>query len=183
MKKITTKQISMAGMFIAITVTLGLLRIGFIPSPTAAREATLMHIPVIIASIIEGPFIGGIIGFVFGLFTLRDVPDPLVTVMPRIFIGVVAYYSFILTKKLLSKISRIQDFTIDSIAAGVAALFGSLYNSVSVLGMAVVRHIVPYSVAVSIFFLHAIFEALIAVIIIIPIFSALRYFSYRKKVI
>ena len=52
----------------AISVVLGMTPIGFIPvGPT---RATIMHIPVIIGAIMEGPIVGAFVGLIFGLFSI-----------------------------------------------------------------------------------------------------------------
>ena len=64
-----------------------------------------MHIPVIIGAIMEGPVVGGFIGLIFGLFSIyqaltNPTPvsfvflNPLVSVIPRILIGIVSYYVY-----------------------------------------------------------------------------------------
>jgi uncharacterized membrane protein len=67
-----------------------------------------MHIPTILAGILEGPYVGGMVGFIFGLFSFWRAQsgtnpvarvlftDPLVAFLPRILIGVVAYYAYAL---------------------------------------------------------------------------------------
>ncbi|WP_018659945.1 ECF transporter S component [Allofustis seminis] len=103
MKKISTKQLAATGLLGAITIFLGMTPLGFIPiGPT---RATIMHIPVIIGSIFYGPVVGGTIGLIFGLFSLfqnilNPTPvsfvflSPLVSIMPRILVGILTYYIF-----------------------------------------------------------------------------------------
>lgn len=98
-KKITTRQIVMAGMLSAITVVLSATGIGFIPVPTVAGRATFIHVPVILAGVLEGPLVAAFTGFIFGLYSFLTptgvIPaDPIVRILPRIFIGVVAYYVY-----------------------------------------------------------------------------------------
>ncbi len=50
-------------MLSGISIFLGLTGLGFINIPPV--KATIMHIPVIIGAIIEGPIVGGLIGLVF----------------------------------------------------------------------------------------------------------------------
>jgi uncharacterized membrane protein len=93
------RKIVMAGVLSAIVMLLGWTRLGFIPVPTAAGNATIMHIPVIIGGILEGWVTGGVIGTIFGLFSFiqATVPmfkDPLVAILPRIFIGITAYLAY-----------------------------------------------------------------------------------------
>ncbi|MCK5768367.1 MAG: ECF transporter S component, partial [Candidatus Atribacteria bacterium] len=53
--KLTTRQMAISGMLGAIAILLGITRLGFIPVPTPAGNATIMHIPAILGGIIEGP--------------------------------------------------------------------------------------------------------------------------------
>ncbi len=88
------RRIVTAGLLLAITLLLGLTPVGFIPVPTPAGSATIAHIPAIIGGILEGPLVGLIVslGFGFASFLSPSVPvkDPLVIILPRLAIGVVA---------------------------------------------------------------------------------------------
>lgn len=98
--KITVRAIVVAGALSAIAILLGATRLGFIPFVLGV-SITIMHIAVIIGAILEGPIVGTIIGLIFGLFSLiwsftsagADVyfQNPLISVVPRLFIGLVAY--------------------------------------------------------------------------------------------
>lgn len=66
--KFSVRQIAMIGMLSAISIFLGLTGLGFIPIPPV--KATIMHIPVIIGAIVEGPIVGSLVGLVFGLFSM-----------------------------------------------------------------------------------------------------------------
>jgi uncharacterized membrane protein len=93
------RKIVIAGVLAAIAILLGWTRLGFIPVPTAAGNATIMHVPAIIGGIMEGWVVGGVIGTIFGLFSFvqATVPmfkDPLVAVVPRIFIGITTYFAY-----------------------------------------------------------------------------------------
>lgn len=108
-KAFDLRKMVITGVLGAISIVLGMTPIGFIPiGPT---RATIMHIPVIIGAIMEGPVVGGLIGLIFGLFSIyqaltNPTPvsavflNPLVSIMPRILIGLVAYYVYSGLKKL-----------------------------------------------------------------------------------
>lgn len=114
-KKIDVKKMAVVGVLGGISVALGLTPLGFIPiGPT---KATIMHIPVIIGAIMEGPVVGGLVGLIFGLFSIlqafmNPTPisfvfyNPLISVLPRILIGIVSYYVYVLFKKMGQKGSR-----------------------------------------------------------------------------
>ncbi len=114
---------------------LSLTPLGMIP--LGPINATIMHIPVIIGAIIEGPLVGIIIGLIFGLtslFRALTMPtltnfvflNPLISILPRILIGITAYYSFETFRKLLKDEKR---------AGFISATISSLVNSIGVLGM------------------------------------------------
>ncbi len=88
------RRIVTAGLLLAITLLLALTPVGFIPVPTPAGSATIAHIPAIIGGILEGPLVGLIVSLGFGfasfLSPLVPVKDPLVIILPRLAIGVVA---------------------------------------------------------------------------------------------
>lgn len=98
-----TRKLVIAGMLSAISIFLGVTRLGFIVIPPIS--ATILHVPVIIGSIIEGPVVGGVIGLVFGLFSMYNAftaptPtsflfwNPIIALLPRILIGIVSYYVY-----------------------------------------------------------------------------------------
>ena len=98
-----------------------------------------MHLPVIIGGILEGAVAGGFIGLIFGLSSLYmaySTPspiapffmNPLVSVLPRILIGIVSHYAYRgLDKALGSK--RVP------VSAGISAFLGTTTNTVGVVGM------------------------------------------------
>src|SRR3712207_9296530 len=59
-----------------------------------------MHIPAILGGAMEGPLVGLLTGAIFGFFSFlyADVPifkDPIVAILPRLLIGVVAWAVFV----------------------------------------------------------------------------------------
>lgn len=111
-KKLNVRKLTIIGVLGAISVVLGSTPIGFIPvGPT---RATIMHIPVIIGAIVEGPIVGAFIGLIFGLFSIFQAVtaptpvsfvflNPLVSVMPRILIGIASFYVYNGLRKLGNK--------------------------------------------------------------------------------
>ena len=111
-KKLTVRKMAIIGVLGAISAVLGMTPLGFIPvGPT---RATIMHIPVIIGAIMEGPLVGAIVGLIFGLFSIfqaitNPLPtsfvflNPLVSVLPRVLIGITSYYVYDGLKKLGNK--------------------------------------------------------------------------------
>ncbi|MGB8252563.1 MAG: ECF transporter S component, partial [Anaerolineaceae bacterium] len=64
-----TRKIVIAGVMAAVSILLGVTRWGFIPW-FAGVSLTIMHVPVIIGAILEGPIVGLVIGLIFGLFSM-----------------------------------------------------------------------------------------------------------------
>ena len=96
--KFDTRNLTSVGILGAIVIMLGLTPLGFLP--LGLLTVTTLHIPVIIAGILEGPLVGGLVGLIFGLFSIfnaitRPGPisfvfyNPLISIVPRILIGVV----------------------------------------------------------------------------------------------
>jgi uncharacterized membrane protein len=128
------RKMVVIAMLSGICVFLGLTGLGFIPLPIF--KLTILHLPVIIGAIIEGPMVGASIGLIFGLFSIYQnitTPtimspffyNPIVSIIPRVLIGIVSYYVYSFIKKKLKnhKISII-----------LAAICGSLTNTIGVLG-------------------------------------------------
>lgn len=142
-----TKSLALLGVLLAIEIILNFTPLGLIP--LGFMNATTLHIPVIIGAIFLGPIGGGILGAAFGILsvitnTIRPnitsfVFSPFITmsntsgnftsliiaIVPRILIGVVAYYVYKwVSKKCKSKVT----------AYSLAALAGSLTNTILVMG-------------------------------------------------
>lgn len=98
-----TRKLVIVGMLSGICVFLGLTGLGFIEIPPV--KATILHVPVIIGALIDGPVIGALVGLVFGIFSIYQafaVPtptsfifwNPIIAVIPRILIGIFSYYAY-----------------------------------------------------------------------------------------
>ncbi len=122
------RRIVIAGALGGIAIVLGATRTGFIPVPTPAANATIMHVPAIIGGILEGWGVGAVIGAIFGLFSFFDatIPlfkDPLVAILPRLFIGVTPFFVY----QGLKRVNRLAGF---GIAAAILLLVGVFaYNA------------------------------------------------------
>jgi uncharacterized membrane protein len=162
----STRKIVISGVLAAIAILLGVTRLGFIPVPTAAGNATIMHVPAIIGGIMEGWVVGGIIGTIFGIFSFLQatVPlfkDPLVAIFPRIFIGITAYFTYVALKKVNEYLALI-----------VAAAVGTLTNTILVLGMAVLRNYMPLPAALTVVVVNGIPEIIVAAIVTVAVVAA-----------
>jgi uncharacterized membrane protein len=130
---LSTREIVIAGVIGGVALFLGATRLGFIPVPIPfIGNATVMHIPAIVGGALEGPVVGMLTGAIFGIFSFlyADVPifkDPIVAILPRLLIGVVAWAVFV----------SLRRWSVD-LASVAAGLLGSLTNSVGVLGLGLV---------------------------------------------
>ena len=90
--------------------------------PVGPLNLTTIHVTVIIAAIVLGPRDGAIVGGVWGLITFIRAyvwptsplativfVNPLVSVVPRILIGVVAGYAFIFLRNKIKKVGAITN--------------------------------------------------------------------------
>ncbi|MDD3653706.1 MAG: ECF transporter S component [Desulfotomaculaceae bacterium] len=156
------RKIAATGFLGAIAFFLGVTRIGFIPVANVAGDATVMHVPAILGGVLEGPVVGILVGAIFGLSSLLKAgnpifADPLVSIVPRLFIGLVAYLAFIGFKRF--------SLYLGWIAAGV---MGTLTNTILVLSMAFFRGYITLDVIVTII-PQAIAEIVIAIVLTIAI--------------
>lgn len=156
-----TKRFTLLALFIAIEIVIAVIPfLGYIP--LGVINATTLHIPVIIAGILLGKKEGAILGFVFGFTSMMKstleptatafIFSPFITIggisggwqslliafIPRILIG---YLSGVIYEVLSKKIN-------DSMSMGIAALSGSIINTVLVMS------------GIYVFFGHAYAEAI-----------------------
>lgn len=163
---LTTRRIVVSGVLAAIAILLGVTRMGFIPVPTAAGNATIMHVPAIVGGVMEGWLVGGIIGLIFGIFswlqaTVPMFKDPRVAILPRIFIGITAYFTY-------ASLKRFDEI----VALAGSALVGTLTNTILVMGMAVLTGYMAVGVALGVVLTHGIPEVIVAMIIVVAVVTA-----------
>ena len=156
------KTLTMAGLLGATSIVLGVTPLGFIPVPSAAGHATIMHVPAIIGGVLEGPQVGALTGLIFGLHSLMRASnplfaDPLVAILPRILIGIVAHWVYRITK-----------------SDGLAAAFGTMANTGGVMALGVLKGYITGPVAWGIAITHGIPEVVVAVVITVVISRSLR---------
>jgi uncharacterized membrane protein len=175
-----TRKLVITGVMGAITVLLGVTHWGFIPW-FGGISLTIMHVPVIIAAILEGPIVGLGVGLIFGIFSMiqaavapsspADVwfTNPLLSILPRLFIGPVAYFVW----KLLEKIP-----VVGLIVSGVA---GSLTNTILVLGVIGLMGLLPWPVLGGIVISNGLIEAGVSAFIVVIVVAAWRQIKIGKK--
>lgn len=134
---LNARNIAIIGLLGAVTAVLGMTPLGFIPiGPT---RATILHIPVIIGAILYGPMVGGFVGLIFGGFSLfnaitNPTPvsfvflNPVVSVFPRIIIGIGSYYVYEGAKKLGARNFK---WILYTLVTGISAyLLYGIYNNI-----------------------------------------------------
>lgn len=161
----TVRRIVITGVLAAIAILLGVTQLGFIPVPNASGNATIMHVPAIIGGVLEGPIVGLLVGGIFGVFSmLQDTTglfrNPLVAVVPRLLIGVTAYFAYVGLKKVN-----------ELLALAVAGVVGTLTNTVLVLGALVGLALIPAEVIPTII-PQAVAELIIAAVITVAVVAA-----------
>jgi uncharacterized membrane protein len=166
---LSTRRIAISGVLGAIAILLGWTRIGYIPVPNLSANATIMHIPAIIGGVMEGWAVGMIIGGMFGLssFALATIPlfkNPLIAILPRLLIGVTAYYSY-------AALKRSNEY----LALVVSAVVGSLTNTILVLGLAGLLNYIPWIAMPPILLTNALPEAIIAAILVVAVVTAWKF--------
>ncbi|MCK8824129.1 ECF transporter S component [Fuchsiella alkaliacetigena] len=159
--KLEVRDITVAGILGGVCIVLGMTPLGFIPVPTPAGAATIMHVPVIMGAILEGPLVGSLVGLIFGIFSFLRAgspffADPVIAILPRVLIAVLAGYSY----KLFSGHSQ---------AVAITAVVGTLTNTLGVLALVVWKEYLPLEAAVGIALSHGIPEVVVAVIITVLI--------------
>lgn len=190
------KELTISGLLAGITIFLGLTGYGFIP--LVVMNATILHIPTIIGAVVAGPKVGAIVGLLFGLFSffqslrapslllqfaLQYNPfyDAFICIVPRICIGLFAYF--------LYKHIHLPE----GIRIGIAAVGGSLCNTVLFLGSFYLLVGAPYAASkgisveavgatiLGIVGVNGVPEALVSAVIIIPVVLALKHSGFKTR--
>ena len=180
--KLSVRQIVISGLLGAISIVLGVTRLGYITIPGAlALSITIMHIPAILGAILEGPVVGLLIGLIFGISSFMLAPtelppgnlwfsDPLVSILPRIFIGIIAAYVYLALRK-----------PNEWLASGSAAVAGTLTNTILVVGALILRGYVPAAVIIPLVIPNAIAEIIVSVVVVVAVVAAWKGLSFGKN--
>ncbi len=148
MKKEQTYDLVLTALFTAIIVIMAYTPLGYIP--LGVINATIIHIPVILGALFLGPKKGAFLGFVFGFTSfLKNTLSPAtlsafvfspviagsqfgfsgvlrsayICFVPRILVGVVPYFVFLLIKKVTADKNKTGLIATNAIAA-IVLLFG-----------------------------------------------------------
>jgi uncharacterized membrane protein len=173
--RLSTFDLAVAGIFGALAIVLSFTPLGLIPVPNPTEAATSLHLPAIVAGILAGPIVGGLVGLVLAISswvlygaaftTFADgniIVALLAAFLPRILIGLVAYYVYRPLRRW------------PTLAAAVAGVAGTLINSVGVLGLLIWLGVLPVDLLVPVFTMNVPIEIALALVVIIPVVAALR---------
>lgn len=166
-QRVSTRKMAVAGMMGAVAVVLSVTGLGMIPMPTLAGRATIMHVPVILAAVLEGPWVGAFTGFIFGLYSFMTpvgaIPaDPFVRILPRVLIGITSYYTYVLFRR-----SRL--------GVAMAAIVGTLTNTIGYLGMASLIGYMPWAASLTVMLTQTPFELVLAVVLVLLLHKVLEH--------
>lgn len=163
MKNEKTYELVLTALFTAIIVIMAFTPLGYIP--LVVINATVIHIPVILGALFLGPKKGAFLGFVFGLTSFINntfkaatasafVFSPVLAAnmvgvsgifksmyicfVPRILVGIIPYFVYILIRNLLKKEQKVWRIVIHGAAAvilfvSVRAFVNNLAEGVSSL--------------------------------------------------
>ena len=173
--RLSTHDLAVAGVFGALAIVLAFTPLGLIPVPNPTEAATSLHLPAIVAGILSGPIVGGMVGLVLAVSSWYLYSAAFMTFaggnlllalaaafLPRVLIGVLAYYAYRLLRRW------------PALAAGVAGLVGTLTNTFGVLGLLIWLGALPPELLVPTFAMNVPIEAALALVITIPAVAALR---------
>lgn len=186
-----TKTFTLTAMFLAILILLSSVPfLGFIP--IGPINATTMHIPVIIASIVLGPRIGAFLGGIFGIISVirsTIIVSPLsfvfspfipvigtdhgswkaliVAIVPRILIGIVPYFVYKGIKKIMKNRASSQP-----VALFLAGFLGSATNTILVMNFIYFFFQEAYAQSMGVS-LSAVYTAILTIIFTTGIIEAL----------
>lgn len=173
--RLSTHDLAVAGVFGALSIVLSFTPLGLIPVPNPTEAATSLHLPAIIAGILSGPAVGGLVGLVLAIsswirysatfITFADgnlLVALLAAFLPRVLIGVLAYYAYHPLRRW------------PALAAGVAGLVGTLTNTFGVLGLLIWLGTMPAELLAIVFSMNVPIEIILALVVTIPAAAALR---------
>lgn len=131
------RKIALTGMFGALSILLAITPLGYIQL-AGVINITIIHVPVILATILAGPVAGVIDGFIFGTTSciraaLMSAPtsymfrNPLVSILPRMLFPLFVW----LVYWGLSKLPKMPKV----ISGAVSAAFGTFMHTFLVMGM------------------------------------------------
>lgn len=173
--KISALQLAVAGVCGGLAIALSFTPVGYIRVPNISGASTSLHIPALAAGVVAGPLVGALVGlalaftswYQFGAIFMQAAGGNLLVALvaaflPRALIGVVSYYAYRALRRW------------GAVAAVVSAFLATSTNTVGVLGTLLVFGALDFRTAiVPIILTNYPIEVLLAVVIAVPLYSAL----------
>jgi len=181
MAVLPVRKIAVAGVLSAVAVVLGVTHLGLIPWFSGAA-VTVLHVPVIIGALLEGPIVGLAIGLIFGVSSLMQAAlaptgpidvafvNPLVSVLPRLLIGPASWLFYRLVRGKTQEASP----TRESFAIIVGGVAGSVTNTGLVLSSLGLLGFIPWNVVATVAVANGIPEAIVAALLVFGVVVAWR---------
>ncbi len=199
MKNEKTYELVLTALFTAIIVIMAFTPLGYIP--LVVINATIIHIPVILGALFLGPKKGAFLGFVFGLTSFINntfkaatasafVFSPVlaynvvgvsgvfkslyICFVPRILVGVLPYFVYILIRKVLKSEQKVARVVVDAAA--------SLILFISVRAFCI--HLMPDTVNLVIYLpgkVNAVIGTLIGLVAGVVLMAVLTVNGRKKK--
>ena len=150
-RKLNVRKMAVISVLSAVSIMLSMIPfVGYIP--LGFVDITIMHVPVIIGAVVEGPLVGAAVGLIFGFTSLIKAftqptltsfcfMNPVISVLPRILIGVMAYYAYTLAYKLSKKVY---------VSGFIAGVIGSFTNTIGVMGLIYLIYAQKYMEAIGV---------------------------------
>ncbi len=176
----STRRLVITAVLIAISIVLsiplnlGPLRaLGYISF--GAISITLLVVPIVIGAILEGWVVGLIVGAATGLFSMflatqqpagspdAIFADPIISVVPRLFIGPVAWLVYRGLKSASENVRLIG-----------ASMAGTLTNTILVIGAIALRLGIPFFPTLLSVALNVVLELIVGALIVVAVVNAVR---------
>ena len=193
------RRVVVAAALGALTVFLGVTRLGIMPWFSGA-SLTILHVPVLVGALLEGPVVGAAIGAVFGAYSLVQAyispagivdiafQNPLVALPPRMLFPIAAWGIYVGLSFLFKKAGE----KLALIAVPISSFIGSLVHTglvLSLLGLVVGPALLPegssemtvVGVLAATFVANGIPEAIAAAVFVTVIISIWTGVSSRRR--
>ncbi|MDR1105520.1 MAG: ECF transporter S component [Treponema sp.] len=150
------RKVAVTGVLSAVVIVLGITRLGFITLPLGS--IIIMHVPVILGAVLEGPVVGLVTGFLFGLFSLIQAAisaaspldaafvNPLFSIVPRLFIGPGAWLIYALASGNFGGSEKHSGVVRETAGIAAAAVGGTLINTALVLSLLGAFKVLPWEI-------------------------------------
>jgi uncharacterized membrane protein len=175
-----TRKIVIAGVLGALSALLGWTHWGFIPW-FGGISLTIMHVPVIIGAVLEGPVVGIVIGLIFGAFSMLQAAiapsspadvwftNPVLAVLPRLFIGPLAWLAWQSLRRW------------PAVGLAAAGIVGSLANTLLVLGTIGLLGLLPWVALGPIVIANGVPEAVASAVLTTAVVAAWKQIAVGRQ--